>query len=266
MATRVSALRLPYFIIAGAPRTATTWLYALAERHPEIAMARPRNPEPKFFLIDDLYERGLQYYAATWFEALPPGRRYGEKTTNYLESPTACARIASDLPDVRLIFMLRDPVERAHSNFLWSTRNGLETETFQRALELEIERERNVSLERRYSRPHAYFSRGLYAALLQPWMERFPRDHILVLRTEDAAAAPRDLARTLHRFLDVRELPDTADALPPLNAAVPGGSPEIDAGVREMLVERYREPNAELGRLLGPAFTGWDIPRTPAGR
>ena len=254
----MSALRLPYFIIAGAPRAATTWLYTLADRHPEIAMAQPVNPEPKFFLVDALYERGLAYYAATWFDPLPPGRRYGEKTTNYLESATACARIARDLPDVRLVFLLRDPVDRAHSNYLWSKRNGLETETFERALALEAEREGSVPVELRYARPHAYFSRGLYADLLRPWFERFPREHILVLRTEDVAAAPHELARTLHQFLGVSALPGTADALDPLNAAVPGGSPAIEPGVREALAERYREPNAELARLLGPSFKGWN--------
>ena len=256
------SLRLPHFIIAGAPRTATTWLYELADKHPEIAMARPRQPEPKFFLIDELYERGLSYYSATWFDALPNGMRYGEKTTNYLESSTACTRIANDLPNVRLVFMLRNPVDRAHSNYLWSTRNGLETETFERALELEARRENHVEAKLRYARPFAYFSRGLYAELLRPWIERFPREHILVLRTEDVARAPRDVAQKLYRFVSVAEQVELADDLGTINAAHPDGSPEIDPAIREALNARYREPNAELTHLLGPTFTGWDTAQT----
>jgi len=251
VASRLSGLRLPHFIIAGAPRSATTWLYQLADRHPEIAMARPVTPEPKFFLIDDLYERGLPYYASTWFDPLPADLRYGEKTTNYLESPTACERIARDLPDVRLIFLLRDPVERAHSNYLWSTRNGFETETFERALELEDRRERELAPERRYSRPHAYFSRGLYAEMLAPWLARFPRDHILVLRSEGIGDAPADIARSLFDFLGVAPRPNLVVGLGPVNAARPEGSPPIDPAVRAALGERYRQPNLDLERLLG---------------
>ncbi len=251
-------LRLPHFIIAGAPRAATTWLYELANRHPEIAMARPLQPEPKFFLIDELYERGLSYYSATWFGALRDGMWYGEKTTNYLESPLACSRIAHDIPDVRLIFMLRNPIERAHSNYLWSTRNGFETETFGRALELESAREHNVVPDLRYARPHAYFSRGLYAQLLRPWFERFPREHVLVLRSEDVAERPRDVARDLYRFIGAAERPEFADGLGMINAARPDGSPPIDPAIREVLSERYQGPNAELETLLGASFPGWD--------
>lgn len=258
MAARLSSLRLPHFIIAGAPRTATTWLYELADRHPEVAMARPVTPEPKFFLVDDLYARGLPYYSATWFEPLPEGAVCGEKTTNYLESVSACERIARDLPDVRLIFLLRDPVERAHSNFLWSTRHGFETENFGRALELESEREVNVPSELRYARPHAYFSRGLYAAMLRPWLDRFPREHVLVLRTEDIAATPHEVAREFHKFIGVAERPDLAAGLGTINAARPDGSPPIEPDVRARLAERFRKPNAELEELLGPPFVAWD--------
>ena len=265
MAASVREPRLPHFIIAGAPRSATTWLYELADRHPEIAMARPLTPEPKFFLNDELYERGLAYYSLTWFDALPAGVFYGEKTTNYLESATACERIARDIPNVRLLFLLRDPVERAHSNYLWSTRNGLETETFARALEIESARERSIALELRYARPHAYFSRGLYAELLRPWFTRFPREHVLVLRSEDVSRAPREVAQKLHRFIGVREQPELADGLGQINAARPEGSPPIDPAVREALIERYLQPNADLAKLLGPSFAGWyTTPENPS--
>jgi hypothetical protein len=250
-------MRLPHFIIAGAPRSATTWLYELADRHPDIAMARPLTPEPKFFLVDELYERGLAYYSSKWFDPLPDGKRYGEKSTNYLESASACERLARDVADVRLVFILRDPVERAHSNYLWSVRNGLETETFARALELEPARERNVAPGLRYARPHAYYSRGLYAELLRPWFERFPREHILVLRSEDVASDPREVARALFGYLGVSPLAELADGLAVVNAARPDGAPAIDPDVRANLIERYRQPNRALAALLGPSFAGW---------
>lgn len=223
-------------------------------------MARPLSPEPKFFLVDEIYSRGLSYYSSTWFATLPEGLIYGEKSTNYFESSTACERIARDLPDVRLIFLLRNPIERAHSNYLWSTRNGLETESFDRALELESARERDVAPHLRYARPHAYFSRGLYAKLLRPWLDRFPREHILILRTEDVASAPRDVARTFHRFVGVAELPDIAEGLGAVNTARDDGAPPIDPTTRETLAQRYRGSNAELAQLLGSSFICWDDP------
>lgn len=251
-------MRLPDFIIAGAPRSATTWLYELADRHPDVAMAKPVTPEPKFFLRDDLYERGLAYYSAQWFDALPARSCAGEKSTNYLESAVACERIARDLPSVKLIFILRDPVERAHSNYLWSKRNGIETESFARALELEAARESSLAPELRYARPHAYFSRGLYAELLRPWFARFPREHILVLRSEDVVDAPGELANSLFAFLGVSDRPELAEGLGTINAALPDGSPQMDPATRASLKERYRAPNAELAKLLGPSFILWE--------
>src|ERR1700688_1203151 len=99
-------LRLPAFIIGGAPRCATTWLYVLADRHPEIAMAKPMRPEPKFFLVDELYRQGIAYYATRWFADLRDARLLGEKSANYLENPVAAERIHAALPQVKLIFLL----------------------------------------------------------------------------------------------------------------------------------------------------------------
>lgn len=250
-------MRLPDFIIAGAPRSATTWLYRLAERHPSLAMAKPVAPEPKFFLVDELYERGLEHYARTWFADLPADRLAGEKSTNYLESPVAARRIHAALPGVKLVFLLRDPVDRAHSNYRWSRQNGRETETFERALELEEERERTLPAAHRYARPHAYFSRGLYAAQLRIYVELFGRDGMLVLKTEDVAANPHSVANRLFAFLGVEPMPQLADDLGAVNAAASDRDTTLDARVRDDLAARYREPNRELCELLGPEFVPW---------
>ena len=162
-------MRLPDFIIGGAPRSGTTWLYELLDRHPDIYMARPVKPEPKFFLVDHLYDKGLTFYAETWFAGAGDAPLAGEKSTDYLESPAAAERIARDLPEVRLIFILREPADRAYSNYLWTRMNGLETEDLVTALRLEEEREKHLPERWRFSRPFSYFSRGLYADLLAPY-------------------------------------------------------------------------------------------------
>ncbi len=249
-------MRLPDFIIGGAPRAGTTWLYELLDRHPRVHMAKPLKPEPKFFLVDDLYAKGLRYYAERWFADAPPDRLTGEKSTDYLESREAAERIARDVPRVKLVFILREPADRAFSNFAWTRMNGIETEDFETALRLEEARERTLPERWKFARPFSYFSRGLYADLLQEYLDRFPREQILVLKFEDIEAAPSALAERLHRFLGVEPRPSDAEGLGVINPSEKRGEVMADA-VREALQARYREPNRRLAELLGPDFTLW---------
>src|ERR1700750_2685104 len=138
-------------------------------------MAKPVKPAPKFFLVDHLYAKGLPFYADTWFATAGTQQRAGEKSTDYLESAVAAERIARDLPDVKLIFILREPADRAYSNYLWTRMNGLETEDFRTALRLEDERERRLPEKWKFTRPFSYFSRGLYSELLEEYLKRFRR-------------------------------------------------------------------------------------------
>jgi hypothetical protein len=249
--------RLPDFLIGGAPRSGTTWLYTALDRHPAIYMAKPVKPEPKFFLVDELYAKGLDHYSRTWFADVPQGRMAGEKSTDYLESPAAAARIARDLPHARLVFILREPVDRAYSNYLWTRMNGFEREDFETALALEAERERSLPDRLKFARPYSYFSRGLYADLLRPYLDRFAADRVLVLKFEDLAERPHALLARLHAFLGVAEQPADAEGLGVINAAERQESDRLPAHVRAALADRYREPNARLASLLGASFEMW---------
>jgi hypothetical protein len=251
-----TGMRLPDFIIAGAPRSGTTWLYQLLSRHPGIFMARPVVPEPKFFLVDDLYQRGLTYYSQTWFADARPDQVAGEKSANYLESPAVPGRIAAALPGVKLVFILREPAARCYSNYLWSRKNGLEHEDFETALALEEQREATVAPRWRFARPHAYFSRGVYHELLRRWFEVFDRDQILCLRHEDIRERPADLAERLHRFLGVEPRPQDGTGLGRINESEPA-APPMPAHIRQELRARYAEPNRRLAELLGPEFPVW---------
>jgi sulfotransferase family protein len=248
-------IRLPDFIIGGAPRSGTTWLYELLDRHPDVYMAKPVKPEPKFFLVDHLYDRGLEYYATTWFAAAD-SRLAGEKSTDYLESAAAADRIARDLPRVKLVFILREPAERAYSNYVWSRMNGLEHEEFETALRLEEQRERELPERLRFARPYSYFSRGLYADLLAPYFERFPRPQLLILRFEDIRDRPRALIERLHRFLGIAPRPDDAQGLGVVNPSEKSLA-SFDDAVRRTLLSRYEEPNRRLAALLGGDFELW---------
>ena len=249
-------MRLPDFIIGGAPRSGTTWLYELLDRHPDVYMARPLKPEPKFFLVDHVYDKGLNFYANTWFAAAGDARLAGEKSTDYLESATAAERIARDLPRVKLVFILREPADRAYSNYVWSRMNGLETEDFATALRLEAQREKELPERLRFARPFSYFSRGLYADLLAPYLQRFSREQMLVLRFEDILIHPGQLAERLHRFLGVSPRPDDAAGIGVINPSKKGVA-TFDEAVRRDLLMQYVEPNRRLAALLGPQFEQW---------
>jgi len=251
----MSEFRLPDFIIAGAPRSGTTWLYHLLDRQPSVFMAKPVAPEPKFFLIDQLYEQGLQTYSEKWFGAAPQGSLLGEKSTNYLERPNAATRIHSCLKDVRIIFMLRDPILRAYSNFLWSRKNGIETETnFLNALKFEKSRTDSLLPKYQYSRPFSYFERGLYADLLAPYLKLFGRERILVLKYEDIPENPEKIGEQLTRFLRFTS-PIQTEEIGVINASIRDESIPSDAA--NFLREKYDEPNRRLERLLGTDFQIW---------
>jgi hypothetical protein len=248
-------MRLPDFVIAGAPRSGTTWLTSALDRHPDIWFPRPLRPEPKFFLVDDLYSEGLASYSERWFAAAPDHGVAGEKSSNYLESRAAAERMAHDLPTVKLVFLLREPADRALSNYRWSVMNGMEHEDFSTALALEEEREAGLPTELRYARPHAYFSRGLYARLLEPWLDRFPRTQVLVRRFEDLVADPAGTTAAIHRFLGVPERPDLAGQAEGVNASV--AEIDVDPATMDRLRRAYAPFNEHLSALLGPTFLSW---------
>jgi sulfotransferase family protein len=249
-------MRLPEFIIGGAPRAGTTWLYELLDRHPDVHLAKPLKPEPKFFLRDDEYAKGLDYYSTRWFAGVETSKIAGEKSTDYLESATAAARMAQDLPHVKLIFLLREPVSRAYSNYLWSKMNGLETEDFATAIRLEAQRERDLPERLKFTRPFSYFSRGLYADLLAPYFNRFADHQLLVTRYEDIVDRPSVVADAVHRFLGVVPRPADVDGLGVINPSARdvNGLPD---DVRKELSDRYIEPNQRLAMMLGPSFPMW---------
>lgn len=249
-------MRLPDFIIGGAPRAGTTWLYELLDRHPDVHMAKPLKPEPKFFLRDDEYARGLEYYSAKWFADADASKIAGEKSTDYLENSAAAVRIARDVPHVKLIFLLREPVSRAYSNYLWSRMNGLETEDFATALRLEDQRERELPERLKYTRPYSYFSRGVYADLLEPYFNRFVEHQLFIARYEDIVERPAAVADAVHKFIGVQPRPSDVDGLGVVNSSRRDEQGLAD-DVRRELERRYDEPNRRLARLLGSSFPMW---------
>ena len=123
-------------------------------------MAAPFRPEPKFFLLDDLHARGLPYYESTFFGHRPGARLRGEKTVSYMESDKAAERIAAAFPQARIVFLLRDPVERAISHYWFSVENGVETLSMEQAFRREEDGNMGEEWSRLSMSPFTYLRRG----------------------------------------------------------------------------------------------------------
>jgi hypothetical protein len=210
------AIARPNFFVLGAPKCGTTTLQELLTAHPHIFMTKEK--EPRFFNTDTYYNRGLDRYLRDHFRGAAGFNARGEATPFYLASGRKVRdRIRRDLgKDLRFLVILRDPVKRAWSHYLHRCRAGVETETFERALELEPTR-----LSAGKPPWTAYFRDGLYARQLRVWFEVFPREHFLVLLTQDLAERPNAVARQAFAFLDVD--PDV-EFSPPSRTNVQGAS------------------------------------------
>jgi Sulfotransferase domain len=244
--------------VVGAQRCGTTSLYHLLDRHPEIEMARPVRPEPKFFLDDARFARGLDHYDATYFSGKPGARLRGEKGTSYLESDAAAARIAAAFPRARVVVLVRDPVARAVSHWRFSVENGVETLPLEEALRREPERRDAFDRARFSVSPFAYLARGRYADDLARWDARFPRAHIRVLvseRFQGSAAALADLYAWLGVDPDFR--PEGIDT--PVNESrpAPAGADRLAPETAAWLKDRFAEPNRRLAREWGLDLSAW---------
>lgn len=196
-----------HFIIGGAQRSATTYLTRILNEHPDIEQAKPIRPEPKFFLKPDEYAEGYKGYIARYFSHVVPSSHkvFGEKSTSYIECQAAAERIKALLPDVRLIFLLRHPIERAVSNIHFSRMHGYETAPLETALLREIDApETVVSMDRAgiSVSPQAYLARSYYADHLRPWFDIFSADQIIILVKEQLTGNAQQV-KSVYEFLGV---------------------------------------------------------------
>jgi lipopolysaccharide transport system ATP-binding protein len=259
---------LPSFIIIGAQRAGTTSLYDYLSRHPDVAVAVTPgdvwwSKEVHFF--DYRFWRGLDWYrscfplASSRSIARRKGRDLvaGEATPTYLLHPAVPERVAATLPDVRLIAILRDPIERAYSHYQLMVRTRREKLSFEDALDAEEGRiagevERMLADPRYKSgafRDHTYITRSLYADQVERWFEHFPREQLLVLGAEEFLTQPAETYERVLSFIGLR--PWRPQEFAPRNRATYA---PIDPRTRARLEQRFAEPNARLFELLGREF------------
>jgi len=253
---------LPDFLIIGAQKCGTTFLYHLLAQHPLVQFAASK--ELHFF--DVHFDLGVEWYRQCFPRPVwKDGRKTitGEATPGYLFYPSVPEKMAEVVPQARLIALLRNPVERAYSHHQQATRKGKESLSFEEAIEAEearlqgeegrlLEEEGYASFEHQGL---SYLSRGVYVDQLQRWMEFFDRDQMLVLKSE---AFFDDPGRTLEPVLEFLGLPEWVPEASMLGDRRNTGSYEggMDPLLRERLERHFEPHNRRLYDLLGADF-GW---------
>ncbi len=245
-----------YFFIAGAQRSGTSYCYALLAEHPEIEMAKPLRPEPKFFHTDALFERGLDYYTSNFFENKHSAWLRGEKSTSYIESEKAAKRIACCFPKAKILFVLRDPIERAISNYWFTVNSGLETLSISEAFLHEEERWANYDPERFSVSPYAYLRRGRYIDFISTYERYFPWVNIKIILYEQLVGSQETL-QAIYTFLEV-----TSDFTPVSLDTVINKEERLDASVSpnllQYLTDYFAESKARLEEQFGLDLTIWN--------
>ena len=257
--------RRPDFIVLGTQKGGTTSLFRYLVQHPLVIPAERK--EVGFF--SDLYDRGLPWYRGQFPRFNKRVRlsikrrgwiRTGEATPYYLFHPLAAERIRAFDADMKMVVMLRDPVERAYSHYRHHVKLGEETLSFEAAIEAEPDRlqgeeERmlaNPDYEGRNYRLFSYLTRGQYAEQLERFFERFQRSQFLILSSEAFFADPAGVFERTQRFLGLPLRPRND-----YEQFNPGHKAAIETATRERLQNHFRPHNERLFRLLGEDY-GWN--------
>jgi len=287
-------MRLPDFIIIGAAKSGTTTLYKYLCKHPQVYMGPGK--EPAFFAFDENYSQGIEWYTSL-FSAAQPNQICGEASTDYTkypQFPETPARIAQTLPQVKMIYIMRNPVERAYSYYIQITRGQKIQETF----------------EEQIKRTSICLDASFYMMQIERYLQFFPRASFLFLLMEELIDNPAATMEKVCTFIGVEtqinlteegkitansrnnwfEKNIRAKITAPLKA-IPGvkqvayllpqesrnwvynkllkGSlygnaikkqylpPPMLPETRQMLLEKFKQPNEKLAEFLGRDLSHW---------
>lgn len=259
-------------------RCGTTSLNGYLREHPEVAVSQPK--EVHFF--DLHFAEGLDWYA-THFPDVEGATAIGEATPDYLYHREAVARIAATLPEVKLIVMLRNPIDRAYSHYWHNRSRGREPLEFEEALAAEPERLASGDQPRRI---FSYADKGRYVPQLERALASVPHERLCVRTFEelerspdvvyadvcrflgiDDAFRPENLGRAINAYVEFRSprLRDLAKRLPgpvqrvvgKLNQKTTSPYPPMRRATRERLAADFDAANAGLSELTGIPIPHW---------
>ena len=202
-----TAKRLPDFCIIGSQKAGTSSLWHVLRQHPELFL--PQQKELNFFFRDQEYKRGDSAYASH-FESAGPQQLCGEASPGYLCHPMVPGRMARLIPNAKLIVVLRDPIERAYSQY-WDNRRWLmESDTFEELLKRPMHQVFTPGKRN-------YFSRGCYSIYLERVYQYYESSQVHVVWFAELKSQPEKVYRAIFKFLGVDDAFDVNAHLSPVN-------------------------------------------------
>lgn len=250
---------LPEFLIIGSQRAGTTSLYSYLSAHPNLHRAILK--EVHFF--DNNFYKGLDWYRGNFplLTSKNGDQRIitGEATPYYIFHPHAARRIAQVFPSMKIIILLRNPVDRAYSHYQHEVGLGVETLSFEEAIEKEeirldgeLEKLYRDEYYRSFNHQHfTYLSRGRYIEQLIHWSKYFQREQLLVLKSEDLFKSRQETFSKVLEFLDLTDW-----KLPESRVHNQLQYQGMNPSTRDRLCSYFEPYNLELNEYLGRDF-GW---------
>jgi hypothetical protein len=265
---------LPNFLIIGAPRAGTTWAAKNLMLHPQIYL--PKEKELHFF--DQKYDKGIEHYKTNFMDV--KGKiAVGEATPDYMYRKEIPALIHQHLPDVKLIAILRNPVDRLYSRY-WNSK-------------AKYSANKNLSFEEKIDQKPLFIEEGFYYEHLIRYQNFFPKDRFLILFFEDLKSDPYGFLKKIYNFINVDENFVSPIVEYQINTAKSkkylaksqllwnvqramrrfkayklatvveninkNEYPEMNKKTRKWLVEEiYKEHNRKLGELVGRDLSHWN--------
>lgn len=261
---------LPQFIIAGAPKCGTTALYRYLLSHPQVLAPFPPSYEIGYF--SEYYKHELDWYRARFplnATASRRSRRAGgkaivtcEHTPFYVMHPLAAERIAATLPDVKIIILLRNPVDRAFSHYQHEFRSGAETLSFREAVAMEDQRIAGEVVRMQsdpdYHSPeyvrHAYLHQGEYRSKVERFFNHLDPANVKIIQSERLFFRTQEVFDEVVDFLHLD--PRRLDGIKPVNAGSYAPLDKEDPELAHQLRDHFRSHNQALYSYLGTDF-GW---------
>lgn len=274
--------KLPDFLVCGAMKAGSTSLFHYLNKHPQISMYKKK--EVHFFDDDKNFGKGIEWYKKH-FKSFGSDIINGEITPGYMLLEKVPPRIKKIIPNVKLIFIVRNPIERAWSHYQHMVRRGLEDKDFLNAL---ISEKKRIVKNERELRKFSYVERGMYAKQISRYLEIFNEDQIKILLLEDLRGNILKAMNEIFVFLNVKEIFSEDMFSSRYNEAkisknpvlarrvkksflnrIPGfykvfdkfalkpGKVEIPQKAREYLQNMFRQSNEELSIMINRDLSSW---------
>ncbi len=240
----------PNFLIIGVQKGGTTSLYGYLTEHPQIIS--PLKKEMDFWSWK--FNQSINWYLAH-FPVIPEGKKFltGEASPSYFNHPDAARRIYQFFPKIKLIILLRNPVDRAISQYYTWRRFNWENRSLEEAIESDLDKLIKAPEKVNYwMGEQNYLAKGVYVEFLKEWMSFFPREQFLILKSEDFYVNPEASLQQVLKFLYLPEY-----ELLEYKNYNPGQYSEIDSSMRRILSNFFRVHNQRLEEYLGMRFN-WE--------